>query len=82
MSTRLIILAIMSAALAGCAAPKTANTKNNRDDLARIESNAKNYEKTDGSLGGDYVADLLLNGSGKKSNKPLFDQPIGNQANR
>ena len=79
MKTRLVVFVIALVGLAGCTAPDTTNTKKNRDAFAQVESRAKNFEMKDGSLGGDYVADLLLNGRGKKSNKPLFDQPIGDQ---
>lgn len=72
-----VLCSIAAAALSGCAVPATSNTKKNREDLARVEDRAKRLENKDGSLGGDYFADLALNGSDKKSNKPVFDQPRG-----
>ena len=86
MNVKTIISASISAtvvtALFGCAAPDISNTKKNREDLARVEERAKRFEKKDGSLSGDYVADVLLNGSGKKSSKPVFDQPRGDENTR
>jgi len=78
MKTHIVMLAVGLVLFAGCKTAPTANTRKNRDDLARVEERAKQYEKKDGSLSGDYLADLALNGSGKKSNKPVFDQPRGN----
>lgn len=72
------MLAVGLMLFAGCQTAPTANTRKNRDDLARVEETAKQYEKKDGGLSGDYLVDLALNGSGKKSNKPVFDQPRGN----
>jgi hypothetical protein len=63
--------------ISGCAAPSTSNTKKNRDEVALMKEEAQRFEKRDGSLSPDYVADLVLNGSGKKSSKPVFDQPRG-----
>ncbi len=77
-----VLCFIALAALPGCAAPATSNTKKDREDLARVEDRAKKFENKDGSLSGDYVADLLLNGSGKRSNKPVFDQPRGDENSR
>ena len=74
-----VLCSIAIAALFGCAVPATSNTKKNREDLARVADRAKRFEKKDGSLSGDYVADVLLNGSGKNSNKPVFDQPRGDE---
>ncbi|HEY4246790.1 MAG TPA: hypothetical protein VGM64_08035 [Lacunisphaera sp.] len=64
-------------ATVGCTTPDIANTKKNRDDVARMKEESQGYEKKGGNLSGDYLADLMLNGSGKKSNKPVFDQPRG-----
>lgn len=64
-------------AMIGCATPDTANTKKNRDDVARMQQESQGYAKKGGNLSGDYLANLALNGSGKKSNKPVFDQPRG-----
>ena len=74
-----VLCSIAGTVFLGCAVPATSNTKKNREDLARVEERAKRFEKKDGSLSGDYIADVLLNGSGKKSNKPVFDQPRGDE---
>jgi hypothetical protein len=83
MKTQRVLLSGLSlAALAfcGCATSDVANT--NRDDVARMKAEAQRSEKTDGSLRTDYLADLALNGSGKKSNKPVFDQPRGGDSTK
>jgi outer membrane usher protein FimD/PapC len=81
MKTRCPLIAAASVAATfgtiGCATSGTANTKRNRDDVALMKEEAQRYEKKDGSLSGDYLVDLTLNGTGTKSNKPLFDQPRG-----
>jgi hypothetical protein len=68
------------AVLGGCASPQVSNNKKNHDDLALLKEDARQYERKDGNLRPDYVADLLLNGTGRKTNKPAFDQPRGNDA--
>jgi hypothetical protein len=78
----LIGLSIAALSLCGCATSDVANTKKNRDDVARMKEEAQHSEKTDGSLRADYLADLALNGSGKKSNKPVFDQPRGGDSTK
>ena len=76
------LIAVVAAGLAafgtvGCTTTDAANTKKNRDDVARMNAEAQAYEKKDGSLAADYLVELALNGSGKKANKPVFDQPRG-----
>lgn len=79
MKTRIVFQVSMLAALAGCAAPDTSNTPKNRDQLERMKAEAKDYQNKDGSIDPAYAVDEFLNGSGKRSNKPVFDQPIGNR---
>lgn len=73
----MVACSAVTLAMIGCATPDTANTKKNSDDVARMKEESRGSEKKDGNLRGDYLADLLLNGGGKKSNTPVFDQPRG-----
>jgi hypothetical protein len=75
-------LCIVALSITGCATSDVTNTKKNRDDVARMKENARRSERNDGSLRADYFADLALNGSGKKSNKPVFDQPRGDDGTK
>jgi hypothetical protein len=72
-----LVLSIVALSITGCATSDVANTKKNGDDVARMKEEAQRSERTDGSLRADYLANLVLNGSGEKSNKPVFDKPRG-----
>lgn len=72
------MLTVTLGAFAGCAAPDMANTQRNRDHYARLADQAQRSTRPDGSLRGDYVVDKIVNGPGRSTATPVFDQPRGN----